>query len=465
MPKTSSITVVKVPLESSLKIDKPAIFPPMPTMFLELFENKSKLRRDYVNKGYKENELAPTKKSKKTKKTKEAPCLVQEKDESVVDSNVIEPPPSKPEKKMNITKASSKPEIGRFMNSPNINDELTRMIQHTEEGYPVEDAYQQRDDSSDEDIVDISMLRRRLDQMVNENEDDDDLSSIADTIDHKTDRILSQRRPHPPKLEASQSRTKDDESIASNDDESVGGMSLSNASEVSELSFDSKYTTPRNKRGFVDRERDMRPVNRGPVPSTYNRLKEEEEKREILFKFDMLKKSYPTANVRQDFTIKSDLREIKTAYEMSVRRLSMDSKVEKYKSYLMGAFMATEYVFGHFLGFDMQGYTQQQILQMNSYEKLLIEIGEKSYVPESVSKFPVEVRLLFLVIMNAAIFIGSKMLMAKTGANLLNMINSMNNFNKTPSGAPQMPPMNANQPPPRFMKRKMRGPNINVNDL
>jgi hypothetical protein len=330
------------------------------------------------------------------------------------------------------------------------------MIQHTEEGYAVEDAYQQRDDSSDEDMVDINMLRRRLDQMVNdEDEDDDDLSSIADTIDDKADRELN--KPHPP-------RPKDDESIASSDDESVGGMSVSNASEVSELSFDSKYTTPRDKRGYVDRERDMRPVNRGPVPSTYNRLKEEEEKREILFKFDMLKKSYPTANIRQDFTIKSDLHEIKTAYEMSVRRLSMDSKVEKYKSYLMGAFMATEYVFGHFLGFDMQGYTQQQILQMSSYEKLLIEIGEKSYVPDSVSKFPVEVRLLFLVIMNAAIFIGSKMLMAKTGANLLNMINSMNNFNKTPT-APPMPPMNANQPPPRFMKRKMRGPNINVNDL
>lgn len=460
MPKTSSITVVKIPLDSSLKIDKPAIFPPMPNMFLELFENKSKLRRDYVNKGYKENELAPTSKtstSKKSKKPKEAPSPAQEKNESaVVDSNVIEPPPSKPEKKTNITKASSKPEIGRFMNAPSINDELTRMIQHTEEGYAVEDAYQQRDDSSDEDMVDINMLRRRLDQMVNdEDDDDDDLSSIADTIDDKADRELN--KPHPP-------RPKDDESIASSDDESVGGMSVSNASEVSELSFDSKYTTPRDKRGYVDRERDMRPVNRGPVPSTYNRLKEEEEKREILFKFDMLKKSYPTANIRQDFTIKSDLHEIKTAYEMSVRRLSMDSKVEKYKSYLMGAFMATEYVFGHFLGFDMQGYTQQQILQMSSYEKLLIEIGEKSYVPDSVSKFPVEVRLLFLVIMNAAIFIGSKMLMAKTGANLLNMINSMNNFNKTPT-APPMPPMNANQPPPRFMKRKMRGPNINVNDL
>ena len=105
MPKTSSITVVKIPLDSSLKIDKPAIFPPMPNMFLELFENKSKLRRDYVNKGYKENELAPTSKtstSKKSKKPKEAPSPAQEKDESaVVESNVIEPPPSKPEKKKN----------------------------------------------------------------------------------------------------------------------------------------------------------------------------------------------------------------------------------------------------------------------------------------------------------------------------------------------------------------------------
>ena len=101
---------------------------------------------------------------------------------------------------------------------------------------------------------------------------------------------------------------------------------------------------------------------------------------------------------------------------------------------------------------------------MNSYEKLLIEIGEKSYVPDSVSKFPVEVRLLFLVVMNAAIFIGAKMLMAKTGANVLNMINSMNTNNK--SQAAPTPQMNTqSSQPSRFMKRKMRGPSINVNDL
>jgi hypothetical protein len=455
MPKTRIITVVKVPLIASEKIDKPAIFPPMPTMFLELFENKSKLRRDYVNKGYKENEDEIKKSPKPTSKKRmvknkgatstQPPVGQRQPPEDLSKSAVVvEPPPTKP---LNMTKASAKPESGRFMNAPNVNDELTRMIQHTEEGYAVEDGYQQRDESSDEDMVDIDMLRRRLEQMTTkEEEDDDDLSDIADSI--------------------SDEKGKTHNSVAADSVDksgsSVGGMS--DASELSEISFDSKYTTPRDKRGYVDTERDMRPKQNKPAPASYNRLKEEEEKRELLFKFEMLKKSYPTANIRQDFTIRSDIHDIKSAYEMSVRRLSMDSKIEKYKSYLMGAFMATEYVFGNFLGFDMQGYTQQQILQMNSYEKLLIEIGEKSYVPESVSKFPVEVRLLFLVVMNAAIFIGSKMLMAKTGANVLNMINSMNTNNKSPAAPP--PQMNTqSSQPSRFMKRKMRGPSINVNDL
>ena len=69
--------------------------------------------------------------------------------------------------------------------------------------------------------------------------------------------------------------------------------------------------------------------------------------------------------------------------------------------------------------------------------------------------------------MNAAIFVGSKMLMAKTGANLLNMVNSMNSFSNGPQQMPQQMPMGGN---PGGMgmgmgKRKMRGPTINVNEI
>jgi len=415
MPK-ASITVIKIPMSKDSKIDKPAIFPPMPDMFLEYFENKSKLRSDYVNKGYKKNsseKKVETKTKTKTKTTK-------------IEEPIIEPVAHEPSHTSTV--ASSNPDTGRFMGTPEINDELTRMIQHTEYGYSVSNDGEAEEDSDDDDMVDIKMLRNKLNQMTYET-----------SVDGDDDFMDSEEDDDPPEVsDASMDSIESVESIAS--DASAN-----------------KYATPRDKRGYVDSASDMRkPID----PTPYNSLQEEEEKREMLFKFEMLKKSYPEANIRQDFTVKSDLNTIKTAYEMSVRRLSMDTTVEKYKSYLMAGFMATEYAFGHFLGLDMQGYTQQQILQMNQYEKLLIELGEKSYVPDGVSKFPVEVRLLFLVLMNAAIFVGSKMLMAKTGANLLNMVNSMNSFSN--GQKPQMPMANAN---PVMGKRKMRGPTINVNDF
>jgi hypothetical protein len=84
---------------------------------------------------------------------------------------------------------------------------------------------------------------------------------------------------------------------------------------------------------------------------------------------------------------------------------------------------------------------------MSSYEKLLIELGEKSYVPTG-SKWPVEIRLLGLIIINAAVFLVSKMIMKKTGANLLGMINNMN----------------VAQPAPT-KKKKMGGPTINLDEI
>jgi len=169
-----------------------------------------------------------------------------------------------------------------------------------------------------------------------------------------------------------------------------------------------------------------------------------DKKRELLFKFDILKKSYPnSANTIQEFTIHSDYTTMQKEYDATVRRLSLDSTVETYKSYLIMGFYATEYIFGNFLGFDMQGFANHQILNMNSYERLLIEMGEKSYVPQG-SKWPVELRLLFLIIVNAVIFIIGRMVMRKTGSNMMNMFSKVN------------PP----NPPRTSKKRKMKGPNI-----
>jgi len=222
-----------------------------------------------------------------------------------------------------------------------------------------------------------------------------------------------------------------------------------------------KYSIPRDPRGAM---RTPPPLSEIQATGGYEPTKElmdmnqhsaiqhsdpvdDDMKRELLFKFTLLKKSYPTANI-PDYSIHTDYNTMKRSYDDTVRSLSIDSSVENYKTYLMYGFMGCEFVFGNFLGFDMSGFTQQQVSQMSQYEKLLVEIGEKSYVPTG-SKWPVELRLLFLIIMNAAFFIISKMLMKKTGSNILSMFNKMNNKPEVVKSS----------------KKRMRGPNVNLDDL
>jgi len=181
-----------------------------------------------------------------------------------------------------------------------------------------------------------------------------------------------------------------------------------------------------------------------------DRLEEEDElKRELLFKFELLKKSYKHVHV-PEFTMHSDYRNMNQTYENTLRQVSLDSNVESYKSLLVGGFMLLEFILGFWMKFDMSGFTQQQILNMNQYERLLIELGEKSYVPGG-SQWPVEIRLLGLIVMNAIIFIISKMILKKTGSNLVGLMNSVNTVM---GGA-------SNQKP----KRRMRGPSVELDAI
>jgi hypothetical protein len=151
---------------------------------------------------------------------------------------------------------------------------------------------------------------------------------------------------------------------------------------------------------------------------------EDDKKRELLFKFHRLKKTYPKVDI-PDFNMMSNHDNMKKTYDHTVKNLAIDSTVETYKSYLMMGFMGCEIILGK-IGFDMEGYTQQQTLYMNKYEKLLIELGEKSYVPSSINKWPVEIRLMTLILFQTTIFIISKIIAKKTNVNLLQMYNNVN---------------------------------------
>jgi hypothetical protein len=110
-----------------------------------------------------------------------------------------------------------------------------------------------------------------------------------------------------------------------------------------------------------------------------------------------------------------------------------------------------EFILGYVFKLDMNGFARQQMISMSSYERLLIELGEKSYVPTG-SKWSVEIRLLFLVVMNTAVFLVGRMMLKKTGADVMGLVNSMNGSTQTTGGIPQK-------------KRKMKGPSLNVDDI
>jgi hypothetical protein len=173
---------------------------------------------------------------------------------------------------------------------------------------------------------------------------------------------------------------------------------------------------------------------------------EDDLKRELLLKFELLKKANHNGSI-PEYTIYSDYKVMKQTYDTIRKGLSIDKSVNQYKTYLVGGFMFVEYFLGCWMGFSMKGFTDQQISNMNSYEQLLIELGEKSYVEEE-SQWPVELRLLGLIVTNAALFIVSQLIAEKTGSNIMNMINSMNVTN------------NADK-----KKRKMKGPTLDLSGM
>ena len=408
MPK-KEVKVIKVPLDRPNRNDYPQDFPRMPRLYLELIENKSKIKQDLINKEHNPTSFSPTSINRSVPNSQRE-SDIEEKFNSDSDESVFNRKKSKDNNSDNFKSKKSK---NKFRNN-NISEE---------------------EDNNESDIS------GNEDNEDNEDDEDDEVEDDNESKSNYSSENLSVRL---------KELLDDVSDINSQDSFNSRRENFSKSNDKYTKKRDDKYTRKPptlgelQKRGAYSQSKELRDINN----TTVTEANEEDKKREILFKFDLLRKSYPTAII-PEYTIHTEYALMIKSYEDCVRRLSLDSSVETYKTYLVYGFMGCEFIFGNFLKFDMEGFTQQQILNMNSYEKLLIELGEKSYVPSG-SKWPVEIRLFFVVIMNAAFFIVGKMIMKKTGSNIMNMINNMN------SRATAVP---------TAKKPKMRGPNIDMSDM
>ena len=378
--QNSKIEVIKIPNIKNNEDVSTKKLNRMPRMYLELMENKDKIKPNLVNKEYDPDCESNFEFEETETKDNFIPSFSAIKEENKVDQN------SDNESSFSISDKDDEDddddESNEFSDDDNDDDD--------------DDDEDDNDDDDDDD-------------------DDDDNFNNNDNLEFNDNNSMSN------------SVSLSDRSYKKNDTKNKLREMLSTPPKLSSL----------EKEGVYQQERIIPQLDQD-IDSD----KDDELKRELLFKFDLLKKSYKNIEI-PDYTIHTDLKKMNDSYQNILRHVSLDSNVENYKNILIGSFMVFEFVFGVWLKFDMSGFTQQQILNMSTYDKLLIELGEKSYVPQE-KQWPVEVRLLGLVMMNAIIFIVSRMIVKKTGSDLMGMMNSM----KVPSESDTSP------------KKKMKGPNV-----
>lgn len=183
--------------------------------------------------------------------------------------------------------------------------------------------------------------------------------------------------------------------------------------------------------------------------------REQKEREEYIWRFRILKKQYRTAKVTiPEYNEHSDLPEMKRTYDRTIRELQLDDAVESYKSYLIYGFMAMEFISTQWVGVDLEGFTKQQVRMMHKYDRLLVELGEKSYTQWGMN-LPVEVRLLGLIVLQAGVFYLGKVITAKYGGTISELF----------KGISGQPPDDKSPSSESAQPKKMRGPKIKADDI
>lgn len=248
------------------------------------------------------------------------------------------------------------------------------------------------------------------------------------------------------------------------DDESVKTLKKDEEKERGSESEDDDKSIASSKDSIFsdDDEEDNEEDKNDPYYGLTPEEREEKEREEYIWRFRILRKQYGKGNANikiSDYNEHSDLEDMKRTYDRTIRELYLDDTVDQYRMYLMMSWVAMEYVCTQYVGIDLAGFAIQQTKMMHKYDRMLIELGEKSYNRFG-SNIPVEVRLLGTVIFQAAIFFLGKVVVESYGENIANLFK---NFTGQP------PDEDEDEDPDEFdtsaPQQKMRGPSMNPSDV
>lgn len=198
---------------------------------------------------------------------------------------------------------------------------------------------------------------------------------------------------------------------------------------------------------------EMSPVEQTRYLQMDTEHRERYQKETYLWKWRLLKRSYPSRKEMPEFNEHSDLHTMKISFDRTKRDLILEDTVESYRMYLVVAWLGIEYVCTRQIGIDMSGFTSSQTRMMHKYEKLLIELGERRYSKWG-SNLPVEIRLGCLILFQAGVFYLSKVMMSQGNPLFAEIFNGL-------TGQPPAQKSQSAEAP----KKKMRGPTISADDI
>jgi hypothetical protein len=206
----------------------------------------------------------------------------------------------------------------------------------------------------------------------------------------------------------------------------------------------------------------QKPISYSDLKQRYVEIdnKINEEKRKILAKFGMLSAMYPSTPMPY-ITMSTDLEFMKNEYETIFRKLKIHDKQLQYKQFLIFAFYGIEYVLGRFCKMNMDGFSKSQIANINQYDRLLIELGHKHYVSDAPESFPVEIRLVGMILIQTAIFvIMQKVTSSINNSSFGNLSNLLGSFMGGGNRQPTMYEPQYEQPKMEKQESKMQGPKV-----